>query len=62
MILIAWHAFQNQQAIIRKEGVGFIVQEQIIFYFKSSFENEGQCLGFFILTNICLLTGAILQL
>jgi len=46
MILIAWHAFQNQQAIIRKEGVGFIVQEQILFYFKSSFENEGQCLGF----------------
>jgi hypothetical protein len=42
MILIAWHAFQNQQAIICKEGVGFIVQEQILFYFKSSFENEEQ--------------------
>jgi hypothetical protein len=37
MVLIAWHAFQNQQAIMRKEGVGFIVQEQIPFHFKKFF-------------------------
>jgi hypothetical protein len=46
MVLIAWHAFQNQQALMRKEGVGFIVQEQIPFHFKSSFENKRQCPGF----------------
>jgi hypothetical protein len=28
MILIAWHAFQNQQASILKEEVGFIVQRR----------------------------------